>query len=398
MSANFYLSSHANNHLHPHAALLMARVDDLRHASELELAWVEIWSASTMQKICKRLGLRQQVLATAIVFFRRFYLRNAYCDTDPALVAATCCYLAAKAEETPVHVKTAASEAKTVFNDMGLTSFTSDNHRLAEMEFYLLEELDFHLIVYHPYRALVQLSGREGGAVTENSIEQKAMMLEMDDTSLQMAWFIINDTFRCSLCLVHPPHLIALAAIYLAFALHPPASAAAHILAPDTPADAAPSANVSSRTRRRSVDMTATGTGAAAATADMNGTAAALLQRPDPIAFLASLQVDQSIVLEIVQEIISLYDLWSQLESSSSNGSSNNGGAVSSPVAQQLGVGASARLASASGPSNVGGSSTGTGKGTPDDKVISIIRRMQEARMRELREERSKQAAARKVG
>lgn len=138
MSANFYLSSHANDHLHPHAALLMARVDDLRHASELELAWIEIWSASSefrprhshiqvserperphrtaMQKICKRLGLRQQVLATAIVFFRRFYLRNGYCETDPALVAATCCYLAAKAEETPVHVKTAATEAKTVFN------------------------------------------------------------------------------------------------------------------------------------------------------------------------------------------------------------------------------------------------------------------------------------------
>lgn len=209
--------------------------------------------------------------------------------------------------------------------------------------------------------------------------------------------FIINDTFRCSLCLVHPPHLIALAAIYLAFALHPPASAAAQILAPDTPADAAPSANVSSRTRRRSVDITAAGSGATA-TADMNGTAAPP-QRPDPIAFLASLQVDQSIVLEIVQEIISLYDLWSQLESSSSNGS--NGGGVSSPVAQQLGVGASARLASASGSSsnsNNGAGPTGTGKGTPDDKVISIIRRMQEARMRELREERSKQAAARKVG
>jgi hypothetical protein len=27
--------------------LLMARVDDLRHASELELAWIEIWSASS---------------------------------------------------------------------------------------------------------------------------------------------------------------------------------------------------------------------------------------------------------------------------------------------------------------------------------------------------------------
>ncbi|GAA5992788.1 hypothetical protein JCM10908_006934 [Rhodotorula pacifica] len=383
MSANFYLSSHANNHLHPHAALLMARVDDLRHASELELAWIEIWSASTMQKICKRLGLRQQVLATAIVFFRRFYLRNAYCDTDPALVAATCCYLAAKAEETPVHVKTAASEAKTVFNDMGLTSFTSDNHRLAEMEFYLIEELDFHLIVYHPYRALVQLCGREGGAVTEASTEQKAMMLEMDDTSLQMAWFIINDTFRCSLCLVHPPHLIALASIYLALALHPPASAAAQILGSsgDSVPNSNSTANISSRTRRRSIDTTAS--------AETN-TGTSTTGRPDPIAFLASLQVDQSLVLEIVQEIISLYDLWSQLESTG-NG---NGTMAPSPAAQSLGVGASARLAASNN-----GTPTGTGKAsTPDDKVIAIIRRMQEARMRELREERSKQAAARKIG
>lgn len=228
-------------------------------------------------------------------------------------------------------------------------------------------------------------------------LQQKAAS-ETESAASRVYRFIINDTFRCSLCLVHPPHLIALASIYLAFALHPPAAAAGQILAPDTPANAAPSANVSSRTRRRSVDMTATNSGAATATADMNGTAAPP-QRPDPIAFLASLQVDQSIVLEIVQEIISLYDLWSQLESAS-NGS--NGGGVSSPVAQQLGVGASARLASASGSNNLGGGSTGTnagtGKGTPDDKVISIIRRMQEARMRELREERSKQAAARKVG
>lgn len=56
------------------------------------------------------------VLATAIVFFRRFYLRNSYCETDPALVAAACCYVAAKAEETPVHVKSAVGEAKVVFN------------------------------------------------------------------------------------------------------------------------------------------------------------------------------------------------------------------------------------------------------------------------------------------
>jgi transcription initiation factor TFIIIB Brf1 subunit/transcription initiation factor TFIIB len=70
---------------------------------------------AVIQKLCKRLGLRQQVIASAIVFFRRFYLRNSYCDTEPSLVAAACCYVAAKAEETPVHVKSAVAEGKVVF-------------------------------------------------------------------------------------------------------------------------------------------------------------------------------------------------------------------------------------------------------------------------------------------
>lgn len=75
---------------------------------------------------------------------------------------------------------------------MGLVSFTSDHHRLAEMEFYLLEELDFHLIIFHPYRALIQLCGRDGGANAggEEGRLNKDKMLEMDDTTLQMAWCV----------------------------------------------------------------------------------------------------------------------------------------------------------------------------------------------------------------
>lgn len=46
MSANFYLSSHANNHLHPRAAVVAARQEDYKHATEQELAFIEIWSAS----------------------------------------------------------------------------------------------------------------------------------------------------------------------------------------------------------------------------------------------------------------------------------------------------------------------------------------------------------------
>lgn len=55
------------------------------------------------------------MIATATVFFRRFYLRNSYCETDPFIVAAACCYVAAKAEESPVHIKTVVSDARAVF-------------------------------------------------------------------------------------------------------------------------------------------------------------------------------------------------------------------------------------------------------------------------------------------
>lgn len=76
--------------------------------------------------------------------------------------------------------------------EMGVTTFPSDITKVAEMEFYLLEELDFHLIIYHPYRSLVQLCGRDGGPLSggETGQEQREYMLEMDDTALQMAWSV----------------------------------------------------------------------------------------------------------------------------------------------------------------------------------------------------------------
>jgi cyclin C len=64
----------------------------------------------------KRLSLRQRVIATATVFFRRFYVKNLYCETDPFIVIAACCYVAAKAEESPVHIKNVVSESRLMFS------------------------------------------------------------------------------------------------------------------------------------------------------------------------------------------------------------------------------------------------------------------------------------------
>jgi cyclin C len=62
--------------------------------------------------------LRQVPIATATIYFKRFYLKNAYCETNPYLVLAACLLVAAKVEETPVHIKSVVSEAKAVFTGM----------------------------------------------------------------------------------------------------------------------------------------------------------------------------------------------------------------------------------------------------------------------------------------
>ena len=59
--------------------------------------------------------LRQIPIATATIYFKRFYLKNSYCETNPYLVLAACVFVAAKVEETPVHIKSVVSESKAVF-------------------------------------------------------------------------------------------------------------------------------------------------------------------------------------------------------------------------------------------------------------------------------------------
>jgi cyclin C len=39
--------------------------------------------------------------------------------------------------------------------------FPAETNKVGEMEFYLLEDLDFHLTIFHPYRSLLHILGRE---------------------------------------------------------------------------------------------------------------------------------------------------------------------------------------------------------------------------------------------
>lgn len=67
------------------------------------------------------------------------------------------------------------------------------NHIL-ECEFYLLENLDCCLVVFQPYRPLLQLVQDIGH----------------EEQLLALAWRVINDSLRTDACLLYPPYQIAI--------------------------------------------------------------------------------------------------------------------------------------------------------------------------------------------
>ncbi|ORY23540.1 hypothetical protein BCR39DRAFT_549092 [Naematelia encephala] len=253
MSSNFWTSSHATHWLLPRPAIIHARDIDSKYATPYQLYCLCIWLGGLIQKLGRRLGLRQTVIATATVFFRRFYLKNSYCETNPYLVMTACCFVAAKVEETPIHIKNVVTEAKGCFQENNIKLFPAEMSKLGEMEFYLLEDLDFHLVVFHPYRALMNICGREpadtgrfpvsradedaemrrlsGGAEGEAESEPARIrrlmgrgtgegLMEIEERVVQISTCIINDLYRTEIPLLYPPYVIALSALYLGFCVH----------------------------------------------------------------------------------------------------------------------------------------------------------------------------------
>src|SRR6201992_2824495 len=117
------------------------------------------------------MSIRQQALATAQVYMRRYYTKVEIRRTNPYLVLSTAFYLACKMEECPQHIRLVAGEARQLWPDVT----TSEPSQLGECEFSIISELNSQLIVHHPYRSLTDL--------------QPTLQLTLDETSL--AWNII---------------------------------------------------------------------------------------------------------------------------------------------------------------------------------------------------------------
>ncbi|KAF9236634.1 cyclin-like protein [Melanogaster broomeanus] len=312
MATDFWASSHYKRWIVDRATLRQARADDLQHIDDPDfLTYLSVFFANAITKLGKKLNFRQRVIATAIVFFRRFYLKSSYCETDPFIVIAACCYVAGKAEESPVHIKNIVAEARLFFSKQpyGIKSFSSDNSKLAEMEFYLVADLECDLIVFHPYRTLMALckkdssstviaeAGEVGAGVDDGARYWGTGegQLELPAEALQLAWSIINDTYRSDLCLLYPPHLLAITALYLTLVLHGPTRDL--ILQKPQPAPSAETHANSPPPRRSSRQASTSSVGSKKSPQDYIG-------------FFAGLNVSMPLIATIAQEMISLYSMW----------------------------------------------------------------------------------------
>jgi cyclin C len=69
-------------------------------------------------KLGKRMSTRQQAIATAQVYLKRFYTKNEIRQTSPYLVLTTAFYLACKMEECPQHIRFVVGEARGLWPGM----------------------------------------------------------------------------------------------------------------------------------------------------------------------------------------------------------------------------------------------------------------------------------------
>jgi cyclin C len=219
---------------------------------------------------------RQQALATAQVYMKRFYTKVDIRQTNPYLVLATAFYLACKMEECPQHIRFVVTEARQFWPDF----ISGEIAKLGECEFSLISEMSSQLIVHHPYRTLSEL--------------QPELGLTSDEVAL--AWSVINDHYLTDLPLLYPPHVIAVMAILVAVVFKP-SQTNFHSTGPPS---------IASALREGGVAAAVSAFGA-----DRNGAGPApRIQKI--ISWLAESEVDIKAVIECTQELVSLYEVWEQ--------------------------------------------------------------------------------------
>jgi len=184
-----------------------------------------------IQNTGMRLALPQLAIATAVVFFHRFYASATAVRPNDKFVAATAClFLAGKVEEIPKYLEVVLPEAYATHYPtrkrlvVGTPEYKVLRLSVLATERAVLSAIAFDLTVQHPYTNLLaiikQLAPLPSDAAAEGSdaaVPASSTAAQSERKQLaQAAWNFVNDSLRTTLCLQYEPMLIAVAAVHMA--------------------------------------------------------------------------------------------------------------------------------------------------------------------------------------
>lgn len=163
-----------------------------------------------LQTLGMRLQLPQTTIATAMVYCHRFFLRRSHASHDRFFIATSAMFLAAKSEESPRPLNSVLIVSYEICHKNELANFHYSlpndwfeqyKQQILQAEQLLLTTLDFEIAVQHPYNPLMSVFNKIGLAQT---------------VLINVAWNLVSEGLRSSLCLQFKPQHIAAGAAFLA--------------------------------------------------------------------------------------------------------------------------------------------------------------------------------------
>uniref|UniRef100_A0A0E0KIT0 Cyclin-H1-1 n=1 Tax=Oryza punctata TaxID=4537 RepID=A0A0E0KIT0_ORYPU len=154
---------------------------------------MRVFYEQKIQEVCSAFKFPHKIQATAIIYFKRFYLQWSVMEHHPKHIMLTCIYSSCKVEENHVSAE-----------ELG-KGIQQDHQIILNNEMIVLKSLDFDLIVYAPYR----------------SIEGFVDDMELAQTDLrQTAISQVDKMMLTDAPLLYTPGQLALAALHKSNDMH----------------------------------------------------------------------------------------------------------------------------------------------------------------------------------
>ncbi|KAL2940923.1 Cyclin-H1-1 [Bienertia sinuspersici] len=157
---------------------------------------LHVYYETKIQEVCGAFKFPHKIQATALTYYKRFYLCWSVMEHHPKSVMLTCIYLACKIEENHVSAE-----------ELG-KGIQQDHRMILDNEMLVLQSLGFDLIVYGPYRSIEGfINDMEDFCYATNG--QSDMVQDLN----QRAVFEADKAMLTDAPLLFPPGQLALAVL-----------------------------------------------------------------------------------------------------------------------------------------------------------------------------------------